>query len=244
MTTYRQLIYFVLDLLKISGDDSYYTEDHVIFLLDKFRATLLEQKYKNKQAEVDDSNYQTICLNIEEKELIEGLHCAGSSLRSIEKIPALLSLGSPKIYTSNQILPIEITFVSTNRFKYVGNNEWLKNILYATESDDYIYLKSSNPQHKYLEKITIKGLFSSTEDAEKLSCSNSESSSCDILDHAYPIEESLVVPMIELAAKELSGGLYKPKDSENNASDDLSSLATFIARHAKSNLQKQIEGNG
>ena len=33
MSTYRELTYMVLDQLKLASDDSYYTEDHVKFLL-------------------------------------------------------------------------------------------------------------------------------------------------------------------------------------------------------------------
>jgi hypothetical protein len=42
MTTYRELVYMVLDELKAKSDDFYYTEDHIIFLLDKYRAFLLK----------------------------------------------------------------------------------------------------------------------------------------------------------------------------------------------------------
>ena len=45
-----------------------------------------------------------------------------------------------------------------------------------------------------------------------------------------------------MVVKEISTGLYKPKDDENNAKDDLADLYTFIARNAKSNIQKQIDG--
>ena len=38
MRTYRQLIYLVLDELKLMSDDSSFTEDHIIFLLSKYRA--------------------------------------------------------------------------------------------------------------------------------------------------------------------------------------------------------------
>jgi hypothetical protein len=47
MNTYRQLIYMCLDQLKLISDDSYYTEDHIMFLLDKCRTLLLNQKLSN-----------------------------------------------------------------------------------------------------------------------------------------------------------------------------------------------------
>ena len=47
MSTYRELVYLVLDELKGTSDDFTYTEDHIIFLLNKYRAFLLKQKYSD-----------------------------------------------------------------------------------------------------------------------------------------------------------------------------------------------------
>ncbi len=105
--------------------------------------------------------------------------------------------------------------------------------------DGYLYLKSSNPQLYYLEEIKFTGVFSDAEEASELECEQSES--CDILDKEFPLEDALIPPLTELVTKELSGAIYKPEDSENNAMDDLANLANFIARNVKSNLQKQIE---
>ena len=38
MTTYREAIYMCNDLLKGMSDDFTYTEEHIAYLLDKFRA--------------------------------------------------------------------------------------------------------------------------------------------------------------------------------------------------------------
>ena len=86
----------------------------------------------------------------------------------------------------------------------------------------------------------MTGIFENPEEAENLSCSE-ENSTCDILDRDFPMEESLIPQVIQLVVKELSGSIYKPKDTINNASDDLSELATFIRNNVKSDLQKQIE---
>jgi len=40
--TYKEIIYLILDELKMSSDDSYYTEDHVKFLCNKYRTLLLK----------------------------------------------------------------------------------------------------------------------------------------------------------------------------------------------------------
>lgn len=240
MSTYRELIYMCKDLLKNKGDDSYYTNEHFLFLLDKFRAVLLEQKYSKTNTEIDSANTQVLCIEVEYKPLVKNLICSGASLVSKEQIPDTI-ITFPRVYPYSYFIDTEITFVSINRFKYVGNNRWLNNIIYATELNHYLYLKSTNPNYKYLKMVNLQGIFSDTKQAYELSCT-SANSSCDILDKEYPIEEGLQSALIELVVKEISTGLYKPEDVKNNAKDDLSDLHTFIAKNVKSDLQKQIDG--
>ena len=64
MNTYRQLVYMVLDELKGSADDFTFTEDHVMFLLSKYRAFLLKQRYADIKKPMPESNYQTLCLEL------------------------------------------------------------------------------------------------------------------------------------------------------------------------------------
>jgi hypothetical protein len=40
--TYREIIYSILDLFKESSDDSYYSEEYVVFLALKMRAAILK----------------------------------------------------------------------------------------------------------------------------------------------------------------------------------------------------------
>lgn len=229
----------VLDELKLISDDSTYTEDHVLFLLNKYRAFLLKQKYADIKKQIPSSNYQTICLELEQVNSLEDVFCEGTYMRSIVKIPTTINIGINKVHSSDYFKG-DISFVSRDRFKYIGYNKWLQNIIYATKGpDDYLYLKSSNPQIYYLEEIQFTGVFSDAEEALKLQCNTKNK--CDLSTEEFPLEDALIPPLIELVVKELSGAIYKPKDSENNASDDLANLANFIARNSKSKLQKQIE---
>lgn len=239
MTTYRQLVYLILDELKLVSDDTIFTEDHIILLLNKYRAFLLKQRYSDIRKEIPNNNYQTLCLTLEEHEGIEGFPCEGLYMRSTEKIPDIINIGHPKAHPKDYFNG-EITYVNIDRFQYTGNNKWLKNIIYVTRgTDSHLYIKSSNPQIYYMEEIRFTAVFSDAEEASKLECKESEH--CDILDKDFPIEDALISPLVELVLKELSGSIYKPQDDMNNAKDDLSDLASFIARNAKSNLQKQIE---
>lgn len=40
--TYREVVYAIQDLLKVSSDDSFYTTEHILFLASKIRAALLK----------------------------------------------------------------------------------------------------------------------------------------------------------------------------------------------------------
>jgi hypothetical protein len=242
MNTYKELVYMVLDELKNFSDDATYTEDHVIFLLNKWRTFLLKQRYADVKKQIPESNYQSICLDLIEVPAISGEPCEGGSfLRSTKKIPNLMTIGNPQAYPVNYYLG-NITFISRERMRYVGYNKYLKNIIYASIGpDNYLYLKASNPQFLYLEKLRLNAIFEDTDEASELECDSDESTSCDTLDKDFPIESGLVPQLIESVVKELSGALYKPADPENNANDDLSSIQTFIRSNIKSPLLKQLE---
>ena len=64
MTTYREVANMVLDILKLISDDSIFQIEHVIFLMDKFRAVVLKQRYSDVKKEIPESNFQTICVDL------------------------------------------------------------------------------------------------------------------------------------------------------------------------------------
>lgn len=240
MSTYKELVYLVLDELKLISDDSTFTEDHVIFLLNRYRTFLLKQRYSDIKKQIPDSNYQSICMDLIQVPAISGEPCQGGTyLRSSVKVPISMQIGSPKI-TPMDYYQGEITYISRERMRYVGYNRFLPNIIYCSIGpDQYLYFKSFNPQYLYLEKVKFTGIFENAEKASEFECGTSDI--CDILDKEFPIEDSLISPLIELVLKELAGPAWKPQDNINNANDDLASLANFIRNNVKNNVQKQIQ---
>lgn len=225
----------VLDELKIVSDDSHFQEEHVLFLLDKYRSLLLAQRYKDVRKEIPESNYQTICVDLKQVNAIDGTPCTGADyMKSLQEIPNMMQVGKQKI-SSLDYFQGNFAYTNNERFKYVGNNKYLKNQIYGTIApDNHLYLKSSNPQMYYLEKIKVTGIFEDSSKAAELQCPNASGEKpCDVMDMEFPIEEALIPPMIELIVKELSGHAYQPADNENNATDDLDRLASYIARNMK-----------
>lgn len=223
MATYRSIIYMALDELKLYSGDSDFTPDHLMFLAIKYRALLLDRKYRDvRKVEVPQSNYQTICLDLEKVEAVPGQCYGGYYLKSTVKIPNLLKAGLYRVYPIDYLSSPLFTWVTPERFQFVGHNNWLGNMIYITRGvDDYLYLKSSNPQLYYLKKLQLNAVFSEPEKAYNLRCG---ADSCDIIDSEFPIEEELVSTLVQMLVEELSGAKYQPDDKDNNASDDLAGI--------------------
>ena len=228
MSTYKELVYMCLDELKLYSDDALYTEEHIMFLLGKYRTFLIKQKYSDVKKQIPESNYQTICLDLIEVPAISGEPCEGGSyLRSKEKIPFLMKIGNPRVYPVDYYQG-EITYVSRERMRYVGYNKYLKNIIYASIGpDNYLYFKSFNPQYLYLEKTRMTGIFEDPQAASELQCPDESGDTvCDVLDREFPIENALIPTLIQLVVEELIKAEYKPEDKENNSDDDLSEVVS------------------
>lgn len=220
--TYNELIYLCMDELKLSSDDSFYTKEHLIFLLTKYRGFLLKQRYSDIKKQIPDSNYQDICLELIEVPAISGEPCEGNPyLRSKDKVPTTMMIGNPRVYPTD-FYQGEITYISRDRMKYTGYNRFLSNIIYCSKAPDgYLYFKSSNPQFLYLESVRFSAVFEDAKEASERACPEEDGSICKLEDKEFPLEDALVPPLIELVVKELRGPEYSPKDEDNNAKDDL-----------------------
>ena len=229
----KEIVYMVLDLAKAAtSDDSFWTEDHVIFLLKKYRSFLIKKEQENQKATTDiasEFEYQQICLDLEKVPAIDGEPCTGGYyLRTTKKIPKILEDNQPRVYPIDFYQGINISYIPRDRMRYVGTNKFLQNIIYVSLGPDlHLYLSSNNPQFLYLKKLRMSAVF---EDFDDISCylcdEEGNSTACDVLDEVFPIREYLVPTLMELIVKELTTAKYQPVDEHNNASDDMSKVST------------------
>lgn len=243
MSTYREMVYMVNDELKLVSDDAFYTNEHVLFLLDKFRSFLLKKEYGDAtnsygrqsiaaRKYVPETNYQTICLDLETVDSIPGLCEYGKMVRSIETLPPILQIGIRSVYPVNYYHG-QIQFVERERMKFVGNDRWRANVIYASVGPDgHLWLKSRNPQYLYLKKVRLTAVFDEPSKAADLDCENQI---CDVLDMTFPLEEALLAPALQLTVQELSRPLMGPEDIGNNAMDDTAAVRNSAAAVRKSN---------
>ena len=240
----KELVYIVLDLCKLSGsDDAFITEDHALFLLKNHRKLLIKQD-SLKNPEAGEEEYQQICLDLQVDNTSKDLCLSGNYLKSVQKLPQIVSGTTPRVYPLNYFFGANVAYISRDRMKYVGTNKYLQNIIYAALGpDNHLYLNSANPQVQYIQKIRISAVFEDIDQIADLLCDeDGGTASCDVMDMEFPMRGYLVPALIDSVAKELLGAAYRPKDSYNSASDDLSELINFIRRNTKTPLQKTIEG--
>lgn len=230
--TYRELVYMVLDELKLSSDDTFFTEDHVIFLAKQARAFLLDTKYSKVKNILEYGNQQLLCLELEEVPAVIGIPCEGGHyLRSIEKIPKYLHFFTPTIMTID-MFNVMITFVSKHRMPYVGNNKYLQNMIYACIGpDNHLYLRSANPQFLYLSMVKFNAVFEDPEEAATLECD--KESECDTLDKEFPIEAALVPQLIELILNNLRPAIIIPEDKINDTNEAVNATAQVPGAQAQ-----------
>ena len=165
-----------------------------------------------------------------------------NEIEKIETIPSLMPIGKPQVLLGNGMEDEIIEYVPFERLKAVGYNKWKKNFVYAAIGpDNLLYLAFCNPQAQYLKQLKFRGIFEDYEKALELECED-KNKVCDIMERDFPLEVMLIPDLIARVVKDALGIQYRPADRENNAADDLATIATFVKNNMKSNLQKQIEG--
>lgn len=212
------------------SDDSYITEELILFLCKKYRAFLVKKEQDKEKSSTDvasEFEYQEICLDLEKVAAIDGEPCTGGYyLRTVQAIPKILEGTQPRVYPIDFYQGTNITYVSRDRMRYVGTNKYLQNMIYASLGPDlHIYLNSGNPQFLYMKQLRLSAVFEDFDDAAELLCDcDGNSAACDILDADFPIREYLVPPLIELVVNALTHSVRVKGDEVNNAKDDTPDL--------------------
>ena len=237
--TWRELVYMITDITKQLSDDSNFNEDHIIMLCSKYRNYILNQQYLSHKKTVADADYQIVQIPLAPYDLEI---CPNEMvLRSTKPVSFTMTIGEKSIYPTDIIHSrSRIVLVPQNRFAYSGN-KYSKNIIYAMiGADNHLYLKSVNPNFKYLKSVTIKALF---EDIQQMSLLDAESCGCDIMDVRFPLEDAWVNTLINLVVNDLIRGINMLRDQDNDANDDSDQLARQISLYTNNAFKRMMRGN-
>lgn len=223
MRTYRDLIYIIFDELKIISDDSVWEPDHIMFLLNKYRAQLLKQRYAGLKKDVPLATYQQLLVDLQ-------VNPVNNISTSLKAIPNILNLNGIELESSvSPVIQDEVdnstynfNLITIDRFKYITVNKWLKNCVYvAFDYNRHLVLKGGD---NVPSKVIITAIL---EDPREIINFLEESQiPKNIIDLEFPIEEALIPTLTELVIKEIGLANYLPGDQLNNAKDDLEGLNT------------------
>lgn len=220
MQTYGELVYLILDELKLISDDKQFEEEHIIVLINQYRNLLLKQRYSDIRKEMPVSNLQSVNITLSVEDTI---------LKSNMPLPTILNLNVQNLTIISSISTFwqgEFSFIDYNQFRYTGYNRWLNSIVYVTIGPDgYLYCKSNNLSFLQLTDITVTSIFENPLEVHNLSAPINETSEDSILDIPIPIEGNLLPILKEIIIKELSGAVYRPEDEINNANDNLNKVS-------------------
>jgi hypothetical protein len=222
--TVDEIIHMVMDELKLTTDDSYFNPDHVMFLVNNYRAMLLQQRYADPRHAIPLVNFQSINLKVE--------HANPKWCQSVERVPPLVNRsGFEKVRISpagDFTDDLMWTFINKDRFRVAGTSKWLANVAYFTIGpDDKLYFKSGFPGFEFLKAVRMEAIFEDVYAVMEMQDRYGE-----IGDREYPLENALVPFLVQAVCKELGNVLYSPVDDKNNAADDLPNISTTRAANA------------
>lgn len=236
---YKEIVYMIMDSLKLNSDDSEFNEEHILSLMDEFRVLLLKQRYADIRKEIPYQNYQNITVSISMLPDTTGTIVKDSNgfYNAVSDIilPDIVMLGVPRVYSqvsspNTNYYNENIIYTYRDRMKFVGYQKYMPNFIYTslrpdkklaiTTKGNLLYDSTTSTQ--LIPKLTITAIFQSSIEANDFKYL--ETSDIDILDKEFPLEESLINPLIEYVVKAFSGYIYLPKDTNNNAIDDLNKV--------------------
>jgi hypothetical protein len=111
-------------------------------------------------------------------------------------------------------------FIHPERFRYVGNDKHLNNIIYVTLGQDYrLLFKSNLDKHKFLDKVRIFGIFEDPQKAWEESADYDETKDFNS-EVDYPMDLDMWVQVKDIILKQLIQSLQIPQDKNNNADEE------------------------
>jgi hypothetical protein len=213
------------EALNINAVDTVFSTLYYTDLINGQREVWLRNEY-NKNRSIDPNIQQS--LNCVEVELVEPHNCCievpdgCKILKSVLPIPNTIEFYNNKGITS--VGPVDITqkrftLVDYNAIPFVGNGRFNKKVVFCFLYDSYLYLISKSELYKYIQFITIRGIFTDpTSLGEFKDC---EGVACWSPYDPYPLNgwmwEQFIKPYI---VQQLMQKQIIPLDQENNGKDD------------------------
>lgn len=214
MITLNKILHSIIEKINANSDDSKaeYPLLWLSYLVGNKRAFLIKQQYQDARKEIPNVLKQTVCLKLDKYDFDTDV-CIGSILKSTSAVPQQIDLnGRKSVSFKIKGFNIFLNYVQYERFKFVGENNKLKNQLYFTlDENGYVFVKANNEYYKVLEDICVTGVFQDPLDALL---------GCDPNMSEYPIEASMLDVIEQLIFKDLAIEMSIGNDNVNNSQEE------------------------
>lgn len=219
----REIIYSILDKLKIYTDDAHFSEELVSFQIDMKRAMLLKQQYAKSDWHIPNEVKQELCLAVGLVNKVEGLSCAGTMLSTSVPLPRSIKIKGkegPLAVRLKDGSAIPLSIIPIERIPFLFSNKYTNFLVYcAVDVDGKLIIISKNNKYKFLKSIKVTDIYESPDEAWALMCSTT-SATQEAWDADYPIESAMADTVVDLIVKDLARTLSLPADNSNDATDE------------------------
>jgi hypothetical protein len=233
MPTLNEISYDLLSIVRPHlSDDSDIDIRQIKYWVHNQRALWVRQEM-NKKRSVDTDLIQTLCADLEE---VDPSDCCDieigcdTVLRTTKDVPETIEL-----YHKEAIMRVAginklkkpFSYVDYSRVPWVGSGRFNKENIYAFLHNKRMYIFSpGNPEWKFLENISIRGVFEDPTEAAKFKdCDNAP---CYTDDSEYPIKTWMLPALKEAILKSnlmIQAQAEQIQDESNNAASDIKPTA-------------------
>lgn len=220
MATGYELIYDIKEKLGLNTDDSKFSNELILFQIERARGALIKRNYSRNFKVIPESLKQLVELDLE---LVDDNDYASldTILCSTVTLPLLIEsniLNMSILVDGGSYTDLKFIKVAPERFPYVGLDVAVPNIIYYTIDYDYkLRLKSFYNKYKLLSKARFYGIFMHPEKAWEQHPDYDVS--IDFLDTEYPMDAESSFEISNIVMQSLLPLLKVPLDTNNNANE-------------------------
>lgn len=226
------IIYTVLEKLRVQTDDAHFSEELISSMIDQKRALLIKQQYGSKTWHMPIEIKQELCLDLELVDKVNGYSCAGKMLRTSLSLPKSIKIKGkegPLLVRKPDGFEIALSIVSIERLPYLFNNPSTMMITYcAMDLDNKLVMVSADDKHKFLKSLKVTDIFEEPDVARDLTCDVEIGQ--EAWDDEYPVEMAMVDPIVNMVVQDLGRSMMMPEDNINDATDNASENGAQLRR--------------
>ena len=215
--TLKEGIYDIREAVNALSIDSDFTDRHIVFLMNLYRANTVRQHLTNNPGEYRNMLTQTLYMELQSVDTSRFPEYATMNLTMLVTKKAVPNIIGQQMYKEIEVRTIERLGEEIE----ISHKDRLSHVLYSPvgfifgyrEDDGKIYLISKDVTYKALNKITVTAIL---EDPESILDIHELSTDLEV----YPITYNLWLVVKEMVVNHLLKELSIPTDVVTNNSDD------------------------